>query len=62
MFYLNETLDATTAQGHGLITEVISGDFDKEVMDRCTKIAGFSNQVSFTTPQTCRFLHTLTCT
>jgi enoyl-CoA hydratase/carnithine racemase len=46
MFYLNETLDASTAYSNGLITKVIDdADFDQEMMTRCTKIAGFSSQV-----------------
>jgi hypothetical protein len=46
MFCLNETLDASAAQSNGLITKVIDGDFNKGLMDHCTKIAGFSSQVS----------------
>lgn len=46
MFYLNSTLDATAAQSSGLITKIIDGDFDKELMNNCTRIAEFSSQVS----------------
>lgn len=47
LFYLNETLDTSAAHGNGLITKIISEDFDKELMNFCTRIAGFSSQVRF---------------
>lgn len=46
MFYLNEILDANAAHNNGLITKIIADDFDKELMNYCTKVAEFSSQVS----------------
>lgn len=46
MFYLNETLDAAAAHNYGLITKIIDGDFDKELMTSCSQIAALSSQVS----------------
>lgn len=61
MFCLNESLDASSAQSSGLITKVIDGDFNKGLMDYCTKIAGFSSQVSVNL-HICRSASIETCT
>ena len=45
MFYLNETLNAETAQINGLITKIVADDFEKEVLTCCGRVAEFSSQV-----------------
>lgn len=50
MFYLNETLNAETALANGLITKIIAGDFDEELMSYCAKVSCFSSQVSAPSP------------
>lgn len=56
MFYLSDVLDANAAQINGLITKTIAEDFDKELMNCCCRIAGFSSQVrKFTNVQESRF-------
>ncbi|CRL01962.1 CLUMA_CG015221, isoform A [Clunio marinus] len=44
MFYLNATLDANEACSNGLITRIISKNFDNELMSHCERIAEFSSQ------------------
>lgn len=50
LLYLNETLNASEAHSSGLITKIIEGDFDKELISSCTRISGFSSQVCWWSP------------
>lgn len=62
LFYLNETIDATNALQHGLITKIFNSDvFEAEIVHQTEQIALQSSQVNKKTKFLCLHINGTQC-